>query len=212
MYCCGFSIFSKKKRKKLLDSRQILDKIEYQVGNIVLATNIPSSKKQPNTTSQELKMTVQGLYYVKEVGKTHLCVIGLFTGDEQNFAREYCTKITLHNLAKLQFQIQSLQLQKIASNLYRANKYLAPQDAKTWNHLLDRNREPEITEHDLSEFDQENSDTFQPDIVAPELADSDPDIGELEPVDSDPGNSQSNPLPLQPPGQATVDQVTESPD
>ena len=77
-----------KRRKKLLDSRQILVKIEYKKGNIVPVNNIPSAKKQPNTTSQELKMTVSGLYYVKEVGKTHLCVIGLFTEDERTFARE----------------------------------------------------------------------------------------------------------------------------
>ena len=101
-------------------------------------------------------------------------------------------------MAKLQFQIQSLQLQKIASNLYRANKYLAPQEAKTWNYLLDRNREPEITEHDLSEFDPEDSDTLQPDIVA------------SEPADSDPDSNQSHPLTIQPPGQAMVDQVTDS--
>ena len=60
-----------KRRKKLLDSRQILDKIEYQKGNIVLATNIPSAKKQPNTTSKELQITVSGLYYVKDINPTH---------------------------------------------------------------------------------------------------------------------------------------------
>ena len=90
--------------------------------------------------------------------------------------------------------------------MYGANKYLGPQDAKTWNHLLDRNREPEITEHDLSEFDQENSDTFQPDIVAPKLADNDLDIGPLEPADCDLDSSQSNLLPIKPPGQGTGDQ------
>ena len=67
-------------------------------------------------------MTVLGLYYAKEIGRTHLRVISLFSWDERTFAREYCTKITLQNLAKLQFQIQSLQLQKITSNLYHENK------------------------------------------------------------------------------------------
>ena len=117
----------------------MLDKTKYQIGNIVLATNLPSTKS--TGTSQELNMTVKGIYYVKSVLPSHLRLIGLFTGEERNLPREYCEKITLNNLSKLQFQLQSLQLQKVSDNLFRANKYLAPKDSKTWNFLLNKNRD-----------------------------------------------------------------------
>ena len=63
-------------------------------------------------------MTVTGIYYVKEVSETHLRVIGVFSGEERNIPREYCEKISLDNLAKLQVQLQSLQLEKVAKNLF----------------------------------------------------------------------------------------------
>ena len=108
-----------KRRKSKLTKKQILDKTEYQEGNIILATNVPTAKSNGN--SQELKMTVQGVYYVKNVTSSHLRVIGLFTGEERNFHRNHCQKISLDNLSKLQLQLQSLQLQK----------YLAHKDSKT---------------------------------------------------------------------------------
>ena len=104
----------------------MLDKTKYQQGNIVLVTNIPSTKS--TGTSQELNMTVKEIYYVKSVLPSHLKLIGLFMGEDRNLPREYCDKISLDNLSKLQFQLQSLQLQKVSDNLFRENKYLAPKD------------------------------------------------------------------------------------
>ena len=100
--------------KQRLNKRQILDSVQYQKGNIVLATNIPSKQKQPNSTSRELQMTVSGLYYVKDIHPAYLRLIGLFDGDERTLPCEFCMKIKLHNLAQLLFQLQSLQIQKIA--------------------------------------------------------------------------------------------------
>ena len=103
-----------------MTKKQILDKTKYQQGNIVLATNIPSSKSDGN--SQELSMTVKGIYYVKTVHPAHLRLIGLFTGEERNLPREFCQKISLDNLSKLQFQLQTMQLQNVSDNLFRAHK------------------------------------------------------------------------------------------
>ena len=86
-------------------------------------------------------MSVKGIDYVKSVPPSHLRLIGLFTGEERNLPREYCEKISLDNLSKLQFQLQSLQLQKVSDNLFRANKYLAPKQAKTWNFVLNKHRD-----------------------------------------------------------------------
>ena len=54
--------------------------------------------------------------------------------------REYCQKNSLDNLSKLQFQLQTLQLQKVSDNLFRANKYVSPDESKTWNYLLNKNK------------------------------------------------------------------------
>ena len=86
-------------------------------------------------------MIVKGIYYVKSVLPAHSRLIGLFTGEERNLPRQICEKILLDNLSKLQFQLQSLHLQKVSDNLFRANKYLAPKDSKTWNFLLNKNRD-----------------------------------------------------------------------
>ena len=59
---------------------QILDAVQYQKGNIVLATNIPVAT--PTGKSKELQMTVQGVYYVKQVFPTCLRLVHLFTGEE----------------------------------------------------------------------------------------------------------------------------------
>ena len=69
------------RRKKLLTKRQILDAVQYQKGNIVLATNIPVAT--PAGKSKELQMTVQGVYYVKQVFPTCLRLVHLFTGEER---------------------------------------------------------------------------------------------------------------------------------
>ena len=76
---------------------------------------------------------------------------GIFSGEERTIPKEYCEKITLDNLAKLQVQLQSLQLAKVAKNLFRSNKYLGPNATKTWDFLLNRDREIEMPDHDLTE-------------------------------------------------------------
>merc|ERR1712215_438499 len=126
------------KRKKIITSRAILDSVEYQPGNIALATNIPVSA--PKGTFKELQLLVQGVYYVKTVSPTHLRLIHLFTGEERTLPREHCTKITLDNLSTFQAQLQSHQLAKVSDTLFRANKHLTPDQTKTWNYLLNKDR------------------------------------------------------------------------
>ena len=98
-----------------MTAKQILDKVNYQKGNIILAANIPTKS---TGQSQELKMTVHGVYYVTKVTPTHLQVTGVFTGEERNFPHEHCEKIHLDNLSKLQFQLENLQLQKVSDNFF----------------------------------------------------------------------------------------------
>ena len=127
------------RRKSNLKKRAVMDRVQYQPGNIVLGVNYPVTKPAgEDLNSQELQMTVRSIFYVKEVAPTHLRVINLFSGAEKNLPREFVVKLTLLDLAQLQTFLKSHQLQKLSNNLFKANKYLSPDQSKTWSYLLDR--------------------------------------------------------------------------
>ena len=104
----------------------------------------------------------------------------------------------MDNLSKLRFQLENLQLQKVSDNLFRANKYLAPQQAKTWNHLLNRHRQLESPDHDLqldfqTDLDGKNLNGLGPDIEMPESSDIDQDNNEIQPPDAEsPGQTETD--------------------
>ena len=98
-----------KRRQYNLSQKQGLDKTRYQKGNLILAVNHPV-KNDKEATSQELQMTVRGIYYVQKVHPAHLRVVGLFTGEERLLPREYCVKLSLANIAQLQVQLEALQM------------------------------------------------------------------------------------------------------
>ena len=127
------------RRKKNLKKKAILDKVRYQPGNIVLSVNHPVTRPAgEGLSSQELQMTVRSIFYVKIVAPTHLRVINLFSGAEKNLPKEYVVKLTIADLSQLQTFLKSHQLQKLSDNLFKANKYLSPDQSKTWSYLLDR--------------------------------------------------------------------------
>ena len=111
--------FIVKRRQTRLSKRQVLDKTKYQKGNLVWAVNHPVSNNETKGLSQELAMTVRGVYYIKTVAPSHLRLIGLFTGEERTLPREYCVKLSLSNISQLQVQLEALQMQKVSSNLFR---------------------------------------------------------------------------------------------
>ena len=169
-----------KRRQNNLSKSQILDKTKYQVGNLILAVNHPVQTAETKGKSQELAMTVRGIYYIKGVYPAHLRLIGLFTGEERTLPREYCVKLSLDNLSALQVQLQSLQLQKVSSSLFRANKFLPPNESKTWNFLLDKNnnydRDESCEPEDFESIDPDDSEILADNVVGPrnEFHDSGP--------------------------------------
>ena len=72
-----------KRRQQRLTKKQILDKTQYQDGNIILAVNHPITHKKGQ--SQELAMTVKGIHYGKAVFPDKLRVVGLFSGEERTW-------------------------------------------------------------------------------------------------------------------------------
>ena len=165
-----------------------MDKITYQEGNLVLATNHPVTPSEDQKgKSQELRLTTRGIYYVTRVSPAHLRVVGLFTGETRNLPREFVTKITLSNLTQLQTYLQSYQLSKISDSLFRANKFLSPNQEKTWQFLLNKNQNKEIGEvyyDENSEPDlQNNQDHESPSLGFPP-ADAGPDL--MSPADTGP--------------------------
>ena len=127
------------RRKRNLKKKAVMDRVQFQPGNIVLSVNHPVTKPTGiDLSSQELQMTVRSIFYVKEVAPTHLRVINLFSGAEKNLPREFVVKLTLSDVAQLQTFMKSHQLQKLSHNLFKANKYLSPDQSKTWSYLLDK--------------------------------------------------------------------------
>jgi hypothetical protein len=127
------------KRQENLKKRQIPDSTSYQVGNLVFGINVPSSKTENG--SNELKMTVEGLYYCKKVFPRHLRLVGVFNGKQRSLPRELCQKVGINQLAELQFQLKSHHLQRISDNMMRANRFVGPDNSRTWQFLMD-NRPP----------------------------------------------------------------------
>ena len=68
----------------------------------------------------------------------HLRLIGVFTGITRNLPRELCQKVGIQQLAKMQFQIKSHHLQKLSDSMMRANKFVGPDNARTWQYLMGR--------------------------------------------------------------------------
>ena len=53
-------------------------------------------------------------------------------------------------------------MQKVSNNLFKANRYLPPNSAKTWNFLLGKNSDP--LDHNTSDFTPENDDPLDQDV------------------------------------------------
>ena len=146
------------KRQENLKKRQIPDSTSYQVGNLVFGINVPSSKTKDG--SNELKMTVEGLYYCKKVFPRHLRLVGVFNGKQRSLPRELCQKVGINQLAELQYQLKSHHLQRISDNMMRANRFVGPDNSRTWQFLMD-NRPPISVQPE--ENDQDIDQTHIPD-------------------------------------------------
>ena len=135
------------KRQSNLTKLHIKDVTEYQKGNLVFAINVPSSKTEDG--SSELKMTIEDLYYCHKVFPRHLRLIGVFTGSQRTLPRELCQKVGIQQLAKMHFRIKSHHLQKLSDSMLRANKFVGPDNARTWQYLMGQNTanvQPDVEE------------------------------------------------------------------
>jgi hypothetical protein len=146
------------KRQENLKKRQIPDSTSYQVGNLVFAINVPSSKTKDG--SNELKMTIEGLYYCKRVFPRHLRLVGVFNGKQRSLPRELCQKVGINQLSDLQYQLKSHHLQRLSDNMMKANRFVGPDNSRTWQFLMD-NRPPISVQPE--ENDQEFNQPHMPD-------------------------------------------------
>jgi hypothetical protein len=106
-------------------------------------------------------MTVEDLYYCHKVYPRYLQLIGVFTGVTRSLPRELCQKVGIQQLAQMQFQIKSHHLQRISDSMMRANKYVGPGHARTWQYLMGR---------DLN-ADLQTEQSEQPDYIQPGATD-----------------------------------------
>jgi hypothetical protein len=136
------------KRKKILKKRHIMDKTNYFKGNLVFSTNVPSTKSN-ESGSAELNSTIEDIYYVEKVFERQLRLVGVFSGVRRVLPREMCTKISIDHLANLQIRLQSHQLQRLSDHMFKANKYMPPSSARTWQYLMDKKRKDLLSHEDV---------------------------------------------------------------
>jgi hypothetical protein len=154
-----------KKRQKNLTKRHIKDRTEYQPGNLVFAINVPNSKTEDG--SSELAQTVQDLYYYNKVFPRYLRLTGVLTGVMRNLPRELCQKVGIHQLAEMQFQIKSHQMQRLRDSMLKSNQYLGPDHSRTWEYLMCQGRDTELPFEQSNQPDYNQSDPPVDDLSQP---------------------------------------------
>ena len=100
-------------------------------------------------------MTVEGLYYVKDVQPAHLRLVGLLSSTERSLPQEFCTKLNMNDLSQLQFALQSKQLSKVHHRLVEANRFLHPDSRKAWSTLMTNKVVNDHNPAQISEADPE---------------------------------------------------------
>ena len=120
-------------RQKSLKNKARMDTTEYVVGCVVAAENVPISHKKGE--SQELRPVPNGFYRVKEIHPTSLRLVNLINGEERTLPREYCRRSDLTELSQYKLKIKEHQFKLTVRNLFRENKYLSPDETKTWENL-----------------------------------------------------------------------------
>ena len=81
---------------------------------------------------------------MEKVFPRQLRLIGIFSGVRRVLPRKMCTKVNIDNLAKMQFRLQNHQLQRLNDNMLRANKYMPPNQSRTWQYLMTKNKDKVI--------------------------------------------------------------------
>ena len=178
------------RRKQALKNRAKMDKIEYKVGTLVSAENVPTTHTTGD--SQELKPVIHGFFRVTEVLPTSLRLISLTNGETRTLPREYCRRANLTDLSIMKLKLKEHQFKIIARNLFRANKYLTPDKAKIWEEIIGF-KFPELPLHiDENDDDSEPAyDLFIDDVEAGALDDQSPNTAP-DPVIGNSGDEFAN--------------------
>ena len=120
-------------RQNALKGQTKKDNVEYRVGNIISAENVPIAHKQGE--SQELRPVVNGFYRVTKVHPTSLRLVSLVNGESRTLPREYCRKRDLTDLSLLAFNFRDFQFKRLINNLFRENRFQTPDGQKIWENL-----------------------------------------------------------------------------
>jgi hypothetical protein len=86
-------------------------------------------------TSAELEPSVHGVFRIKEVMPKRLRVVNVISGEERTLPLELVRPINLDHLIQMKFSLQNAYINSHFNWLMQANKYLGPDEKKTWRNL-----------------------------------------------------------------------------
>ena len=119
----------KKKKLQLSSTRNITT---FKPNQLVTDHQVPQKHQG---TSAELEPSVHGVFRIKEVMPKRLRVVNVISGEERTLPLELVRPINLDHLIQMKFSLQNAYINLHFNRLMQANKYLGPDEKKTWRNL-----------------------------------------------------------------------------
>ena len=91
-------------------------------------------------------------------------LINLLDGSERSLPLNRLTKLNLNHLAQIKFHVKSQYLENKFNKLYQNNKFLSPNQSKTWKTLLktDNQNQSDTDNQNQSDTDNQNQPDTDP--------------------------------------------------
>ena len=122
-------------REKNFKQRAISPQI-LRLGNLVSDYMLPPDQKLGQ--SSEIAPQIKNVYKIEEIRNMSARLINLLDGSERSLPLNRLTKLNLNHLAQIKFHVKSKFLENRLNRLYQNNKFLPPNQSKTWKTLLQK--------------------------------------------------------------------------
>ena len=132
--------------------------------------------------SNEISPVAHSLYFVTQPGFTSSKICNVFDGSSRKVQNEKLHLLCWTDLVNLRGVLQDHQLADLGKDLLRSNKYLAPDQSKTWKSIIDptnvseqvfdqlcgelQTNDPLLPQVEVGSDHQENKDKLQQDDLS----------------------------------------------
>ena len=128
------------KRKDLLQKQATKFQPRFKKFDLVFLTH---QSKLAKHDSNEISPVAHSLHYVTQPGFTSSSICNVFDGSSRRVQNTKLHLLSWTNLVNLRGVLQDHQMADLGKDLLRSNRYLAPDQSKTWKTILDPTDIPE---------------------------------------------------------------------